>query len=86
MTNYAAWDSFDVDHALDEVDQLQAIEEFAAKSDDILRRREKESLESIISATRKAADSLRSKVLNLANMWISMKNYKSSRPVESLIK
>lgn len=62
MTNYAAWDSFDADHALDEVDQLQAIEEFASRSDDILRRREKESLESVISATRKAADALRSKV------------------------
>ena len=63
MTNYAAWDSFDVDHALNEVDQLQAVEEYAWKADDIFRRRERESLETVVVATRKAADALRSKVV-----------------------
>ena len=63
MTNYAAWDAFDVDRAIEEVDKLQTVKEFNSTFGDKLSKDAADSLELTENATRKSADALRSKVI-----------------------
>ena len=63
MKKYANWDSFNVDNALDEIDQKNALEEIALNADDILKKIEIEDFQATLFATRKAADAMRSKVV-----------------------
>ena len=62
MANYAAWDAYDVDRAMLEVDQNEALLDFKPTSAATLTKRVTENLEVIFNATRKTADALRSKV------------------------
>jgi hypothetical protein len=59
MTNYAAWEAFDVDQAINEGDKLQ-VPDFALKVDPLVKETT-ESLELIANSIRKTADALRSK-------------------------
>lgn len=63
MTNYAAWDAFDSERAIEEVDQPDIIKDFTSMSDDVLNKHAADNLGMTLNATRKAADALRSKVL-----------------------
>ena len=62
MANYAAWDAYDVDRAMLEVDNDETLLEFSPTSAAVLTKRVTENLEVIVNATRKTADALRSKV------------------------
>ena len=62
MANYAAWDAYDVDRAMLEVDNDETLLEFSPTSAAILTKRVTENLEVIVNVTRKTADALRSKV------------------------
>lgn len=63
MKKFVNWDSFNVDNALDEIDQKNALEEIALNANDILKNIEREDFEATLCATRKAADAMRSKVI-----------------------
>ena len=63
MKKNVNWDSYNVDNALDEIDQKNALEEIALNANDILKNIEREDFEATLSGTRKAADAMRSKVI-----------------------
>jgi hypothetical protein len=63
MKKYEKWDTYNVDNALDEIDQKNALEETSLNADDILKKIEREDFQATLFATRKAADAMRSKVL-----------------------
>lgn len=81
MTNYAAWDAFDVDRAILEVDSVLAVAEFTSTSDATLTKRATENLQITVDITRKAADALRSKVNSIKFFLLRIEFDSSCAPV-----